>query len=554
MNGVPSLPVSRRAFLCAAAAVVVGGCSSSDDTTAPSAATTTAASDAAADTAAPTTGVPATLAPTTAAPTTSLPPVELPGDPFTLGVASGDPDATSVVLWTRLAPDPLNGGGMPDDDVPVTWEISADEAFTIVAQTGFEIAAAADGHAVHAVVPLPAGINFYRFRVGDYFSAVGRTQAAPVADAATDAVRFATGSCQNYENGFYTAHRDIADQRPDFLVWLGDYIYEGAGAPVGTKAVRSHGTPEPTTLTDYRNRYALYKSDSDLQASHASCPWFVIWDDHEVENNYAGLDPQDPADADSFATRRQQAYKAWWEHIPTRLPPPPADGGEYRIYRAVQWGDLLGLALLDDRQYRSDQACGDAALNLAPACPEAAEPERTMLGDEQEQWLLDTIGTQGTVWNAIGNQIVMADFTLNGAVLNYDQWDGYPAARARLLDGLAQRQVPNVIVLTGDIHLAGVTAVVDRASDSPVAVEFVGTSISSGGLIGADLTPLLANFPNVVDVELAHRGYILHEVTRTSWTANYRIVEDATFPDTAVVPYKSFVVESGSTAVRVVTS
>ncbi len=552
---MPSLPVSRRAFLCAAASVVVGACSGTDTTTGSTTSTRPSTPPAPPDSTvdAPATAPVPTEPAATAAPTTSLPPVELPGDPFTLGIASGDADTNGVVLWTRLAPDPLNGGGMPSDDVPVTWEISADEAFTIVAQTGFEIATAANGHAVHAVVPLPAGIHFYRFSVGDYFSAVGRTQAAPAADAATDMVRFATGSCQNYEDGFYSVHRDIAEQRPDFLVWLGDYIYEGAGVPVGGQVVRSHGTPEPTTLDEYRNRYALYKADPELQASHGACPWFVIWDDHEVENNYADLAPQDAGDAAGFAARRQLAYQAWWEHTPTRLPPPPTDGSDYQVYRAAQWGDLVGLALLDGRQYRSDQACGDARFDLSPACPESADPARSMLGGDQEAWLRDTVGEQGTVWNAIGNQTVMSDFTLNGAILNFDQWDGYPAARDRLLGDLVDRQVPNVIVLTGDIHLAGVATMTHPASDQPVAVEFVATSVSSDGLGAEGLAPILQAFPSIVDVELAHRGYILHEVTRTTWTANYRMVEDATFPDTAVVPYKSFVVDAGSTAVRVVT-
>jgi alkaline phosphatase D len=544
-----SAPISRRRFLCGAAAIAITACSS-DESSAP--ATSEGPASSAEQTTAPAPST-APATPTTSADTTttSLPAADLRSDPFTLGVASGDPDATGVVLWTRLAPDPLDGGGMPTDDVPVMWEVSSTGSFATVEHSGVEIATTGDAHTVHAIAELPAGVWFYRFIAGGFTSPVGRTQPAPATDAATERVRLVSASCQNYQSGFYTAHRDIAEQQPDFLVWLGDYIYEGGATPVGEGAVRTHGTPEPTTLDEYRNRYALYKSDEDLQAAHAACPWFVIWDDHEVENNYAGTVPQDDGDAAAFETRRRLAYKVWWEHTPTRLPPPPDDDGEYHIYRSFQWGDLLGLNLLDGRQYRSDQACGDAALNLEPACPEAADPQRTMLGDEQEQWLLDTIGTQGTIWNAIGNQTVMADFTLNGAVLNYDQWDGYPASRQRLLDGIAAQQIANVIVLTGDIHLAGVTTVVDPGSAAPVAIEFVATSISSSGAVDATLTSLLQSFPNIVDVELAHRGYTLHEVTRDSWTAHYRIVEDAMFPDTAVTAYKSFVVDAGVTAVSV---
>ncbi len=181
------------------------------------------------------------------------------------------------------------------------------------------------------------------------------------------------------------AHRDLAAQAPDLVAWLGDYIYESGAATVGDDGVvRSHGTPEPKDLAAYRDRYALYKSDPDLQAAHAAAPWFVIWDDHEVENNYAGITPQDPADLDGFAERRRQAYQAWWEHQPVDLPPPPDDGSDYRIYRERPWGGLLDITLLDGRQYRTDQACGDATLDLDPACPETFDTDRTMLGDAQE--------------------------------------------------------------------------------------------------------------------------------------------------------------------------
>jgi alkaline phosphatase D len=307
---------------------------------------------------------------------------------------------------------------------------------------------------VHAVAELESGWWFYRFRAGTFTSPTGRAQTAPAADSAAEA-RFASASCQNYQNGYYTAHRDIADQQPDFVVWLGDYIYEGDSYPIdGANVVRSHGTPEVRTLDDYRNRYALYRGDADLQASHAACPWYVIWDDHEVENNYASLIPENPEEAPDFAARRAAAYQAWWEHMPVALPPPNGTD-EYRIYRSFRWGSLLDLALLDGRQYRSDQACGDPGLSLDPACPETFDPDRTMLGAEQEAWLIDTLDAATSTWRVIGNQTVFGDLTLAGAVLNYDQWDGYPADRSAIVDRLAADAVPNVVVLTGDIHLAG---------------------------------------------------------------------------------------------------
>ena len=538
-------PISRRGFLVTGAAIAFAACSDSDGSSQESV---------------PPTTVPATPPTTEAATTTdaattttsTLPTVELSGDPFTLGVASGDPDGTSVVLWTRLAPDPLNSGGMPDDDVPVTWEISASSDFATVTSTGVETAVAIHAHSVHAVVALDQGTWFYRFRVGQYTSQVGTTRPAPDASADLAEATFAVANCQNYANGQYAAHRDLAEHNPEFVVWLGDYIYEDPGVAANADiTARVHIGPEPTTLVDYRNRYARYKSDAHLQAAHAVAPWFVIWDDHEVENNYAGLAPQDAADAPTFPARRFAAYQAWWEHHPVRLDPPVSADQEYRIYRDVHWGKLIGLALLDGRQYRTDQACGDITLSLDPACPETTDPARTMLGDAQEAWLFDKLDNSTSVWNVIGNQVVFADSTFNGAVLNFDQWDGYPVERQRILQHLADAAVPNVVVVTGDIHLAAVAQLRagDRGLGTPVGVEFVTTSISSEGLIGTELTDVLKTFPDLVDAELAHRGYALHTVTPERWSAEYRIVADVSNADSAVTSFSTYVVDGGTNTV-----
>ena len=522
-------------FLVASVAVVVGSCSDNSSSSAPSAP----------DIAAPATTVPGST-------TSTEVPIELPGDPFTLGVASGDPDETSVILWTRLAPDPLADGGMPDRDVPVTWEVSSDEGFATVHKTGTEVATVAHGHTVHALAEIGPGDWFYRFRVGIYTSRVGATHASPSAASPTTSVRFASASCQNYEDGFYTAHADIVEQKPEFVMWLGDYIYEGGAGEIGVDgAARSHGAPEPTTLIEYRDRYALYKLDANLQAAHATCPWFVIWDDHEVENNYASRDPQDPADATTFAERRFEAYQAWWENMPVRLDPPASVDSDFKIYRNVAWGDLLGITLLDTRQYRTDQACGDVKLSADPACPETFDTERTLTGANQEQFIYDSVGTLGTVWNVIGQQLVMSDVTLNGAVLNYDQWDGYPGSRQRLLAHLADGAVPNVVVLSGDIHLAGVGQLRNGAPGigAPVGVEFVATSVSSSGNVDQSLAAVLAGFPDIIDAELAHRGYILHTVTPDEWIADYRIIEDVLAVESVVTTYKTFTVIAGTNTI-----
>ncbi len=541
-----SLPMSRRVFLCGAAGVAIVACSDDSATSGSTAGTSVDTTDTTvAVSEAPTTTVAATT-------TSTLPDVELVGDPFTLGVASGDPDATSVVLWTRLAPEPYAGGGMPADDIGVLWEVSATSDFAEIIRSGTETATAAHAHSVHATAELDQGAWYYRFRVGTYTSPVGVTRPAPPADAPLAQAKFAAASCQNFADGYYAAHRDIAEQAPDFVLWLGDYIYEGGGLPFDPDVVaRKHIGAEPTTLDDYRNRYGQYKSDPQLQASHVACPWFVIWDDHEVENNYAGLSPQDPADAAGFQDRRFAAYQAWWEHQPVRLDPPVAADQEYRIYRDTQWGDLIELALLDGRQYRNDQACGDATLNLDPPCAEALDPSRTMLGADQEQWLLDTLAASTAAWNVVGNQTVLADATFNGAVLNYDQWDGYPVARARLLQEFADSDIQNLVVITGDIHLAAVAQLRagDRATGVSVGAEFVTTSVSSDGLIDDALVDVLRSFPDLVDAELQHRGYSLHTVTPERWTAEYRMVTDVGNPDSEVTSFGTYTVEAGSDTV-----
>jgi alkaline phosphatase D len=367
-------------------------------------------------------------------------------------------------------------------------------------------------------------------------------------------VRFVSASCQNYQDGFYTAWADVSVQAPDFVVFLGDYIYEGGAAEVGTNGVvRSHGTPACATLDDYRNRYALYKTDADLQAAHLAAPWYVTWDDHEVANNYAGTGSGDPA----FLQRRRDAYRAWWEHQPVDLPQPPDDpAADYPIYRAMHWGSLVTMAVLDGRQYRTQQACGGGTLNLDPACPETFDAERTMIGDAQEAWLFEQLGARSTAWNVIAQQTVFGDVTLGEAVLNYDQWDGYPTQRTRIVDRLASDAVGNVVVLTGDIHFAatGVIRSGGRGTGTPVGVEMVATSISSGGRVDPAVTALVQSIPDIVDVELEHRGYILHTVTPDRWRAEYRMVETVKQPAAPVFVHATYQVDAGTNLVSIAPS
>ncbi len=500
--------LSRRAFLALAAGVVVGACT--DDDSAPS----------------PTSPPPRTTSTTstTSPPTTAA----LAADPFALGVTSGDPDATSVVLWTRLVGDDL------PDEVDVVWETSTDD-FATIASSGNAVALATDGHSVHAVAALAGPVSF-RFRAGGFTSPLGGAGPA----IAADALRIAAASCQHFETGHYAAHRDIAAWAPDAVVFLGDFIYEGAGRPVGGAVVRSHDGPEPTDLDAYRSRYAQYLGDPDLRAARAACPWWVIWDDHEVANNYAGLEPSNPAGRDGFAARRMAAYQAFWEHMPLRIPR-PAEGVETTIYRTAAYGDLVDLVFLDGRQFRSDQACGDATLSLEPACPEAADPARTMLGAAQEQWAVEAFASSSATWTALAQQTVLTDLRLpNGAILNEDQWDGYAPARDRLLAAAAP-VAGKLVVLTGDIHAAGVGRL-------GIGTEFVSTSISSQGLLPASLQGVVASFPTLVDADLLHRGYTRHTVTPTTWTAEYRTVDDVTNADSPVSTWRTFTAAAGASA------
>ena len=523
-------PISRRMFFALSASVVVVACSKNESSTEP-------APDSSA-------------ASTSVAPTTSpVPQTDLTSDPFTLGVASGDPTDQSVILWTRLAIDSLNGGGMPAKDIEVLWEVSSTDAFDDIVSSGLVTAEERFGHAVHIDVPLSTGesIVFYRFRIGDYVSPIGKTRLSSPSGSTTP-IKVAAVSCQNYTDGFYNAYADLVEQSPDLVTFLGDYIYESGVGTLDATTVRLHNSDEIKDLVAYRNRYALYRSDPLLQAAHAECPWVITWDDHEVENNYANLTPQDSADAEGHAARRAAAYQAWWEHMPVRLSPPTDES--LTIYRQFSWGDLLNLLVVDGRQYRDDQACGDAVLSTQPACDEALDPARTMLGAEQEKWFSENINDTTKVWNVMANQTVMTDIRLGAAVLNYDQWDGYAPDRNRILSDVVDQGVENFVVLTGDIHLAGVGQLTtDSNPTTAMGAEFVSTSISSSGNVSTDTEGLLIALPNIIDAETSHRGYTLHTLTANDWTAEYRIVENNLVEDTSTSVWKTFKVMAGSPAI-----
>ncbi len=471
-------------------------------------------------------------------------------DPFTLGIASGDPTPDSVMLWTRLAPKPLEPGyGMDRVRTAVSWEVAHDERFANVVQQGRATAAPELGHAVHADVQGldPDRWYFYRFHSGDAVSAVGRARTAPALGAESP-LRFAVASCQYYESGYYTAYKHMAAEDLDLVTHLGDYIYEYS-AHDGD--VRRHANDEVIALDDYRIRYAQYKSDPDLQAAHARCPWLVTWDDHEVDNNYAGLIGENGMESEEqMRARRAAAYQAWWEHQPVRVNR-VLSWSDLAITRNVAWGGLADFWMLDTRQFRSDQACDDGS-KVVP-CGNWNAAGRTMLGDAQERWLVGGLGTSRARWQVLANQVMMAPYDSKPGEeqqLSMDQWSGYPVARDRLLGAIAQRAPNRTVVVTGDIHSNWVNELwssFNRFEAPVVAAEFVGTSITSGG-DGADDSPTVeanrAENPHLKWFN-GRRGYIRCEVTPDSWRADYRTVPYVSRPDAPIATASSWRVENG---------
>ncbi|MBI2753822.1 MAG: alkaline phosphatase D family protein [Betaproteobacteria bacterium] len=398
-----------------------------------------------------------------ALPACSQPRPRLSDYPFQLGVASGYPGPDGIVLWTRLATDlTQSGGGLGLVPIPVRWEIARDEHFASIATSGTAEASPEWAHSVHVEAKglEPERWYWYRFAAGDALSPVGRTRTAPPFDASPGRLRFAFASCQQYEQGYFGAYRYILRDDPDLIAFLGDYIYESSW---GREHVRKHNAGEPYSLADYRIRHALYRSDPDLQAAHAACPWILTWDDHEVDNDYADDRPEDGMPKEEFLARRAAAYRAYYEHmpLPARMRP---EGPNMRIYTQLGWGTLARFFVLDDRQYRWWHACprpgrrGGSNTVDVEKCPALFNPRRTMLGRAQERWLESALSSSRARWNVLAQQTRMAQFDEKpgpGRVAWTDAWDGYPAERARLYD-IVEQSGANMLVLSGDSHMAWV--------------------------------------------------------------------------------------------------
>lgn len=475
-------------------------------------------------------------------------------DPFALGVASGEPDAQGAVLWTRL----VGPAGAPLDApaVPVRWEIAGDEGFRRPLASGSVTAAPPLGHAVHVeVAGQPVGRPFfYRFHALGATSPVGRAATAPVR---ADRLRIALASCQHWEQGWFSAYRDIIDADIDLILHVGDYVYERSFGTGPT--VRRFDQPEPTDLAGYRGRHALYKSDPDLRRAHQAAPWVVTWDDHEVSNDYAGDANIHEVDPAAFSRRRAAAYQAFFEHMPVR----PSRWGRPdapQLFHRLHWGDLATLHVLDGRQHRSPHACdapGRRGGRPLADCDALGDPERTMLGGLQEAWLADGLAAGGGRWTLLAQQTVFAPMrrVVGGETRWWtDSWDGYPAARARLAEQLARPEVANPVVLSGDVHcwwVNDVPAQAGRNVGPVVAAEFVTSCLASrvqpASAFGDDV--LSAN-PHIRFNDNERCGYIRLDLDRRRLSADLRAMGDVTDPAARTGSLAGFFVEEGRRGVQ----
>lgn len=540
-----------------------------------------------------------------------------PGSLFSLGVASGDPLAQSCVLWTRLAPDPLNGGGMGAVSVQVQWEIATDQGMANVIASGAAPARAVDGHTIHVTVGglQPDSWYYYRFSAMGEFSRIGRTRTLPRPDAPVQHMRCGLVSCQNFTDGFFTAYKDLALQDLDFVLHVGDYIYESGASANPVLPARNHTGGEIFSVTDYRNRYALYRLDQHLQDAHARFPFICTPDDHEVDNNYAGTVAEEtaPFQGAEFLERRANAYQVYSEMMPllaaNRL---KKSQNKFQLYREFRFGLLANIFVLDTRQFRTDQPAQDGFGSTDPDSAAVEnilgeklydptginDPNATMMGAVQETWLANGLKRSRAGWNVIAQQVMVtpwnlartarlqASFAIQAnpnltpqqkqfllglvgqvdSIVNVDAWDGYAAARARLLQMISALKPNNPIVLSGDIHSAWAANLLTdftNPNSDLIAAEFVGTSITSTfasqdprPVDGAVRAGVQQDNKHIAFFDGLFRGYCICDVDTHRWQTTYRAVgtladtqnpsplaltpmENSTVEDDAVIEIKS---------------
>ncbi len=477
-------------------------------------------------------------------------------NPFALGVASGDPSPTGVVLWTRVAPMPLQAnGGMPNVAVEVEWEMAADEGFRSATARGRQIAYPELGHTLHVEVEglEPGRDYFYRFKVGTERSATGRTRTLPAAGA-MGTVRFGVMGCQRYEHAHFTALADLAREAPDFVYCYGDFIYEGRALqgfedPDRFARALPAATDECFSLADYRLRYAMYRMDPNLQAASRAAPLIAIFDDHEVSNDwindlhYHGHPPA------VFLLRRAAALQAWYENLPLRRSSMPR-GPDVAAYRRFEVGGLMRFNVLDTRQYRVGRFC---PAKLTSECTPDPHSKDTMLGAAQEAWFAEGLKQRhAPVWTVMAQQILMARAHL---VPKPDKWDRVPVARQRLFDALVDAKAPNPVALSGDLHYAvgaDLKRDFDAASASPIGTEILNLAVGSNP--PADATDaffgkLKADNPHIKFLSRV-RGWTLHTVSDKLWRAEFRAVSDPLRAGSAMKAAGVLSVEAGRPGIQ----
>jgi alkaline phosphatase D len=484
-------------------------------------------------------------------------------NPFLLGVASGSPAPDGFVLWTRLMAEP-GGAPLPPSPLPLRWELARDAQFRHIVRSGHVLALPEEAHTVHLEVQglsaddtptqAPKRNYWYRFIAGDISSPVGRCRTLPAAGSRQN-LHLALASCQNYEHGYFSAYRHMAQEDLDCVLFVGDYIYEYGITPGRT---RQHNAPTCQTLQDYRDRYALYKSDPDLQKAHAAFPWIVTWDDHEVANDYANDRSATERGAD-FLARRAAGYRAYWEHQPLRRSQIP-NGPNMPLYRSYPWGRVANLHVLDARQYRDYQVCtpedqGGSRTLASNACPQRLTATASLLGNAQEAWLQRQLSDSNARFDLIGQQSIMAQMRMpnsrtdpnSGADLFWnDSWDGYAIARARALEQWGQRG--NVISLGGDVHatyISDLKANFDKPESATLATEVVGTSISSPSWSQAAAERVMSHNPHMLYAKSDQRGYTLLDVGMDHTRVNLRVIDNARVQDSQLSTAASFVIAAG---------
>ena len=480
-------------------------------------------------------------------------------DPFQLGVASGDPNTEGFVIWTRLAPDPYDRKALPDEAIPVGWEVAEDAKFRKIAAKGMVYARPELAHSVHVDLRglAPHREYYYRFNAGAAQSPIGRgmTWTAPLSPA--DKLRFAFASCQHYEQGYFTAYRDMIAQDPSLIIHLGDYIYDVSYG----RTVRHHPIADARTLDDYRQIHAIYKLDPDLAAAHRHCPWLLVWDDHEVDNDYSSVDSEDDTDPAILQARRRAAYQAYYEHMPLRASAAPTSTGNMYMFQRINYGDLAEFNQLDLRQYRSPIVCKTPTFKAGRVidmtqCPELTDPARTMLGAQQEFWIDRHLGRTDSRWTVIAQSLMLMGFDqIVGPARGVytDNWAGFPAARRKVFDIIKKRGLTNVISIGGDIHSYVIGDAKDVDADQSSATllsEFVTTSITSESFNTAAFNAMPPENPNIKLIDDRYRGYVLCDIGRDVWRTTLRTVDNVMDRNTGFATLATFAVEQGQPGVK----